>query len=274
MLRRSPHPSWNGCSTGTERCRFAMTSSLVTMNSPTKNRARDRQAAHAAESVNVWIGLPLAVVSALIVSWAYVREQSAVAALCTISLTHPHRAVRALMRTRAWLFGFAAEVGSWLVNFTALRLAPLALVQSVAAAASPDVAARASRGHETAGGRRDLARRHRAADRRIRARVTRLAERLSRQRSVGDGGHRLACDQRGTDRSRHRALPPAPAPGAAARDPAACLRSRHPQQSAAGPRARPSHLPVPAQPKIRGTFGSKRPRRQCAVVVQEGGARR
>jgi hypothetical protein len=38
----------------------------------------------------------------------------------------------------------------------------------------------------------------------------------------------------------------------------------------------PSHLPVPAQPKIRGTFGSKRPRRQpqCAVVVQEGGARR
>jgi hypothetical protein len=87
-----------------------MTSSLVTMNSPT-NRARDRQAAHAAESVNVWIGLPLAVVSALIVSWAYVREQSAVAALCTISLRHPHRAVRALIRTRAWLFGFAAEVG-------------------------------------------------------------------------------------------------------------------------------------------------------------------
>jgi hypothetical protein len=128
--------------------------------------------------------------------------------------------------------------------------------------------------HEPAGGRRDLARRHRAADRRVRARVTHLAERLSRQRSVGDGGHRLACDQRGTDRSRHRALPPAPAPGAAARDPAACLRSRHRQQSAAGPRARPSHLPVPAQPKIRGTFGSKRPRRQCAVVVQEGGARR
>jgi hypothetical protein len=159
---------------------------------------------------------------------------------------------------------------------SALRLAPLALVQSVAAAASPDVAARASRGHETAGGRRDLARRHRAADRRIRARVTRLAERLSRQRSVGDGGHRLACDQRGTDRSRHRALPPAPAQGPllgiqllayALVIVSGALLVRGPA---------PSHLPVPAQPKIRGTFGSKRPRRQpqYAVVVQEGGARR
>jgi hypothetical protein len=83
--------------------------------------------------MNVWIGLPLALVSAVVVSWAYVREQSAVAALCAISLRHPHRAVRALVRTRAWLIGFAAEIGSWLVYFTALRLAPLALVQSVAA---------------------------------------------------------------------------------------------------------------------------------------------
>jgi hypothetical protein len=83
--------------------------------------------------MNVWIGLPLALVSAVIVSWAYVREQSAVAALCTISLRHPHRAVRALVRTRTWLVGFAAEIGSWLVYFTALRLTPLALVQSVAA---------------------------------------------------------------------------------------------------------------------------------------------
>jgi hypothetical protein len=75
----------------------------------------------------------LALASAVIVSWAYVREQSAVAALCTISLRRPFSAVRALVRTRAWLIGLAAEIGSWLVYFTALRLAPLALVQSVAA---------------------------------------------------------------------------------------------------------------------------------------------
>jgi hypothetical protein len=81
----------------------------------------------------VWLGLPLALVSAAIVSWAYVREQSAVAALCAVSLRAPFRAVRALLRTRAWLIGFAAEIGSWFVYFTALRLAPLALVQSVAA---------------------------------------------------------------------------------------------------------------------------------------------
>ena len=83
--------------------------------------------------MNVWIGLPLALVSAVVVSWAYVREQSAVAALCTISPRQPLRAVRALASTRAWLAGFAAEIGSWLLYFTALRLAPLALVQSVAA---------------------------------------------------------------------------------------------------------------------------------------------
>jgi hypothetical protein len=83
--------------------------------------------------VNLGIGLPLALVSAVVVSWAYVREQSAVAALCTISLSDPLTAVRALVRTSAWLVGFAAEIGSWLVYFIALRLAPLALVQSVAA---------------------------------------------------------------------------------------------------------------------------------------------
>lgn len=83
--------------------------------------------------MGVWLGLPLALVSAVIVSWAYVREQSAVAALCAVSLRKPLRSVRALLRTRAWLIGFAAETGSWLVYFTALRLAPLALVQSVAA---------------------------------------------------------------------------------------------------------------------------------------------
>jgi hypothetical protein len=49
-----------------------------------------------------WIGLPLALVSAVIVSWAYVREQGAVTALCTISLSHPLSAVRVLVRTRAW----------------------------------------------------------------------------------------------------------------------------------------------------------------------------
>jgi hypothetical protein len=83
--------------------------------------------------VAVWLGLTLALVSAVVVSWAYIREQSAVAALCAVSLRSPFRSVRALLRTRAWLIGLAAEIGSWLVYFAALRLAPLALVQSVAA---------------------------------------------------------------------------------------------------------------------------------------------
>jgi hypothetical protein len=83
--------------------------------------------------VAIWLGLPLALVSAVILSWAYVREQSAVAALCVLSLTKPIRTVRILLHTRAWMIGFVAETGSWLVYFSALLLAPLALVQSVAA---------------------------------------------------------------------------------------------------------------------------------------------
>jgi hypothetical protein len=83
--------------------------------------------------VNVWIDLPLALVSALIGSWTYVREQSAVAVLCAISLRHPHHAVRALVRTRALLVGFAGRDQQLAPLLTALRLAPLALVPSVAA---------------------------------------------------------------------------------------------------------------------------------------------
>ena len=83
--------------------------------------------------MSVWIGLSLALVSAVVVSWAYVREQSAVATLCTLSSSHPVRSIRALVRTQAWLVGVTAEIGSWLIYLMALRLAPLALVQSVAA---------------------------------------------------------------------------------------------------------------------------------------------
>lgn len=96
----------------------------------------------------IWLGLPLALASAVIVSWAYLREQSAVAALCcALSLTKPLRTVRLLLRTRAWVVGFAAETGSWLVYFSALSLAPLALVQSVAASGLAFLALLQTHGH-------------------------------------------------------------------------------------------------------------------------------
>src|SRR3954471_12230009 len=63
--------------------------------------------------------------------WAHVREQSAIAALCALSVTKPLRIRCALLGTKAWVVGFAADV-SWLVYFTALRKAPVAVVQSVA----------------------------------------------------------------------------------------------------------------------------------------------
>jgi hypothetical protein len=108
--------------------------------------------------VVVWLGLPLALVSTVIVSWAYVREQSAVAALCAVSLRKPLRTVRTLLRTRAWLVGFAAETSSWLLYFTALRLTPLALVQSVAASGVAVLALLQARGRPSR-----LARRERVA---------------------------------------------------------------------------------------------------------------
>jgi drug/metabolite transporter (DMT)-like permease len=81
----------------------------------------------------VWVGLALALVSAVVVNWAYTREHDAVVAVPPMSPRHPLAAARALLRTRPWLTAFGAETGGWLVYLAALRLAPLALVQAVSA---------------------------------------------------------------------------------------------------------------------------------------------
>src|SRR5579875_2493943 len=81
----------------------------------------------------VALGLGLAFVSALAVNWAYSREHDAANELPPLSARHPVRSVRTLVHARDWLVGFAAETGGWLVYLAALRLAPLALVQTVGA---------------------------------------------------------------------------------------------------------------------------------------------
>jgi hypothetical protein len=97
--------------------------------------------------VSVWIGLALSLVSAVAVNWAYTREHNAAASLPPLSARRPLASAATLVRSPAWLVGFAAETGGWLVYLAALRLAPLALVQTVGAAGIAVLALAQSGGH-------------------------------------------------------------------------------------------------------------------------------
>jgi len=75
----------------------------------------------------------LALASTTLVSLAYLREHDAVGALPALSLRRPSRSLRLLLGSHAWLTGFAMESVGFALYVIALALAPLALVQSVAA---------------------------------------------------------------------------------------------------------------------------------------------
>jgi hypothetical protein len=79
------------------------------------------------------VALVLALVSTTLVSLAYLREHGAVGELPPLSLRHPVKSLRLLLASRDWLTGFAMESSGFLMYVAALALAPLALVQSVAA---------------------------------------------------------------------------------------------------------------------------------------------
>jgi drug/metabolite transporter (DMT)-like permease len=94
-----------------------------------------------------WIGLTLAFVSALVTNTAYSLEHDAAAALPPLSPRRPFRSARFLLRDRRWLLAFGAETAGWLMYVAALRLAPLALVQAVAASGVAVLAFATARGH-------------------------------------------------------------------------------------------------------------------------------
>jgi hypothetical protein len=79
------------------------------------------------------IALVLALASTVLINLAYLREHDAAAALPALSPWHPLQSVRALLTDRDWLLGFAMETTGFLLYVAALKLASLALVQSVAA---------------------------------------------------------------------------------------------------------------------------------------------
>jgi hypothetical protein len=79
------------------------------------------------------IALLLALGSTILISLSYLREHGAVAGLPPLSLRRPVRSSRLLMSSRSWMIGFGMESSGFALYVVALALAPLALVQSVAA---------------------------------------------------------------------------------------------------------------------------------------------
>jgi hypothetical protein len=96
---------------------------------------------------DVWIGLCLALVSALAVNWAYTKEHQAAAAMPPLTPRRPFRSLALLLGNRGWLIGFGAETAGWLVYVAALRLAPLSLVQAVSASGIAVLALLSVHGH-------------------------------------------------------------------------------------------------------------------------------
>jgi drug/metabolite transporter (DMT)-like permease len=94
-----------------------------------------------------WIGLVLAFVSAIVTNTAYSFEHDAAAALPPLSPRRPFRSAEFLLRDRRWLIAFGTETAGWLLYVAALRLAPLALVQSVTASGVAVLAFVTARGH-------------------------------------------------------------------------------------------------------------------------------
>jgi hypothetical protein len=84
-------------------------------------------------SLDTAIAFVLALGSTTLASLAYLREHDAAAALPALTLRHPLQSLRLLLTDRAWLLGFAMEGGGFALYAAALALAPLALVQSIAA---------------------------------------------------------------------------------------------------------------------------------------------
>jgi drug/metabolite transporter (DMT)-like permease len=79
------------------------------------------------------VALGLVLASTTLVNLAYVREHDAVGSLSPLSLRSPRRSLGLLLGDHAWLAAFAMEGGGFALYVIALRLAPLALVQSVGA---------------------------------------------------------------------------------------------------------------------------------------------
>ncbi len=83
--------------------------------------------------MSIAIALVIAFLSTTLTNLAYIREHAAAAALPELSVWRPLRSLKLLVESRGWMIGFGMESSGFLLYAAALALAPLALVQSVAA---------------------------------------------------------------------------------------------------------------------------------------------
>src|SRR5262249_21643164 len=81
----------------------------------------------------VAVALALTLASACALNWGYLREHGAASRLPPLSVGRPLRSLHLLLASRAWLGGFFWETIGFGLYVAALALAPLALVQAVAA---------------------------------------------------------------------------------------------------------------------------------------------
>jgi drug/metabolite transporter (DMT)-like permease len=79
------------------------------------------------------LGLGLALASALALNWGLVAQHSAAAAMPPLRLRRPLASLRLLFANANWLVGFLVGIVGWALYVAALRVAPLSLVQAVAA---------------------------------------------------------------------------------------------------------------------------------------------
>jgi hypothetical protein len=79
------------------------------------------------------LALGLTLVSACLLNWGYLTEHASASALPRLSIHAPVRSLRLLLGSRRWLVGFGAETAGFCLSVAAIALAPLALVQAVAA---------------------------------------------------------------------------------------------------------------------------------------------
>lgn len=83
--------------------------------------------------MEIVLALGLTLVSAVAINWGYLLEHDAASGLPPLSVRRPVRTAHLLLGARRWLFGFLLETTGFILYVVALALAPLALVQSVAA---------------------------------------------------------------------------------------------------------------------------------------------
>src|SRR5437899_613626 len=79
------------------------------------------------------LALGLTLVSACLINWGYITEHAAATRLPPLSAREPLRSLRLLLGSRRWRIGFGAETVGFGLYVVAVALAPLALVQAVAA---------------------------------------------------------------------------------------------------------------------------------------------